>query len=129
MSCIYEIPWYGICQKDTKGGNMYCEKHLNRTCVVCGNQAVTECGFASSLTCGAPLCDNKECHKKHIASHSIVTSKEGVGAGGLIREMLKPENKQEIISRYNEKFKGGEIEFQFYINPDKEEGVHEECQD
>ena len=55
--CIYETPWYGQCKQEAIEGSDFCEKHVKKTCNVCGKQATNACGVLTSLMCGAPLCD------------------------------------------------------------------------
>ena len=55
MACKFDKAWVGPCGKETD--NDYCTEHAGKKCVSCGEQATHECPTASSLVCGAPLCD------------------------------------------------------------------------
>lgn len=57
QGCPFVIAWVGFCEKP---GNPYCEEHSKARCH-CGSQATHECSDASSLVCGALLCDNCRC--------------------------------------------------------------------
>lgn len=59
------MAWVGECNKKTTPGEEYCNEHSKAKCVVCGKQATHTCTWASSLSCGAPLCDSDKCYKKH----------------------------------------------------------------
>lgn len=63
--CKFDMAWIGECNKETIKGSDYCEEHLDLKCCVCGKQATHSCTWASSLSCGAPLCDSKKCRDKH----------------------------------------------------------------
>ena len=63
--CNFDEAWMGKCRKETVEGEHYCEEHLQVKCAVCGEQATHTCPEASSLVCGTPLCDKKECRDKH----------------------------------------------------------------
>lgn len=65
QGCKFDMAWVGICNKKTVDGTDYCEEHLGLKCVVCGKQATHTCTWASSLSCGAPLCDSQKCIDKH----------------------------------------------------------------
>jgi hypothetical protein len=65
--CKYDLAWIGPCGKPCDGD--FCEKHEHGKCCVCKERPATrECDFASSLVCGAPLCDT--CEHNH-SSKSI----------------------------------------------------------
>ena len=68
QKCKYNIPWHGECGKETINGE-WCIEHSDSKCVVCGDQAVKGCGVASSLICGAHLCENKKCYEFHNKKH------------------------------------------------------------
>lgn len=65
MKCNFDKAWIGLCNKKTVDGELYCKDHLEIKCVVCGEQATHACTWASSLSCGAPLCDKKKCIVQH----------------------------------------------------------------
>ena len=57
MKCKYNRGWAGPC--DGKAGpSGFCPDHKDVKCKACGKQATCECPIASSLVCGAPLCDD-----------------------------------------------------------------------
>lgn len=69
--CIFNIAWVGRCDKPTTEHTLFCEQHADKKCVVCGNQASKDCGIATSLVCGMPLCDSYVCYIKHKDSHNL----------------------------------------------------------
>lgn len=69
MKCQFKIVWYGKCQKDSKLNNIVCEEHSGKKCVICGNQALEQCGFSKQFVCGEYLCGNSDCEIKHMEKH------------------------------------------------------------
>lgn len=65
MKCIFDKAWVGQCSIETFDDNPYCSDHMKVRCVICGEQATHTCTWASSISCGAPLCNKKECREKH----------------------------------------------------------------
>lgn len=65
QGCKFDMAWVGRCNKKTIEGTDYCEEHLKMKCCICGRQATHTCTWASSVSCGAPLCDSKKCNKEH----------------------------------------------------------------
>ena len=63
--CKFDKAWIGECGKENVEGEYYCKEHLQVKCEVCGEQATHTCPEASSLVCGTPLCDKKECKVNH----------------------------------------------------------------
>ena len=63
--CKFDIAWRGQCSKPVVEGREFCEEHYGVVCSHrdCHNQAVKSCPMASSLVCGAPICDD------HIYCH------------------------------------------------------------
>jgi hypothetical protein len=59
--CIYQPAWQPDCDNDALEGKDCCEHHSKAICKVCGKQAIQECSFASSLSCGIPLCKTCKC--------------------------------------------------------------------
>lgn len=57
MKCKYDRGWAGSCESKA-GPSGFCSDHKDVKCKVCGKQATCECPVASSLVCGAPLCDD-----------------------------------------------------------------------
>lgn len=55
VPCRFEISWKGPCAKPSTNG--WCSKHEKLTCCSCGKKATRDCDQASSLVCGAPLCE------------------------------------------------------------------------
>lgn len=69
IQCGYDMPWAGLCKKKVMPGSEVCENH-SVACVVCKNTLATHgCTHASSLSCGAPLCNAKKCRDKHSNIH------------------------------------------------------------
>ena len=69
MQCNYDLPWYGQCKNKAVKGSKNCKEH-DILCSVCGERLATHgCNHASSLSCGFPLCDKKECEDKHQKKH------------------------------------------------------------
>lgn len=70
VGCVFNSPWFGFCGNPTKESDLYCEHHKTK-CVVCKERQATHgCTFASSMSCGAPLCDLSRCRNKHDSAHS-----------------------------------------------------------
>lgn len=63
--CKFDMAWVGKCNKETVGKSEYCKEHKGTKCCICGRQATHSCTWASSLSCGAPLCDSQKCIDKH----------------------------------------------------------------
>jgi len=55
IPCRFEISWQGKCGKPSTNG--WCSEHEKLKCCSCGEKATKSCEHASSLVCGAPLCD------------------------------------------------------------------------
>jgi len=58
ITCGYDLAWVGRCKNSPVDGEIFCKEHINKKCVMCGEQAYRECPTASSLLCGAPLCSH-----------------------------------------------------------------------
>lgn len=63
--CKFDKAWVGNCNNKTVKSELYCKDHLGLKCVVCGKQATHTCTWASSISCGAPLCYSEKCRIKH----------------------------------------------------------------
>lgn len=63
--CCFHVSWIGQCISISDPGKDFCEKHIDLKCQVCKEKAYYDCGEASSLVCGAPLCGKSECRKNH----------------------------------------------------------------
>lgn len=59
--CPFLEAYIGRCGNTAVEGSDFCEKHAEYRCW-CGAQATHNCDVAVSLVCGAPLCDNHDCH-------------------------------------------------------------------
>ena len=62
--CKFDVAWVGYCGTNDNNTDI-CNEHKKEKCVSCGGQATHQCPMASSMVCGAPLCDKKECKEKH----------------------------------------------------------------
>lgn len=61
MSCLFRNAWVGECKNETMDGEDFCEEHLQKQCVSCGEQATHECHETMGpLVCGSPLCNECE---------------------------------------------------------------------
>lgn len=49
--CTFNKAWAGVCGKED------CTEHKDTKCCGCGKPATRSCPEASSLVCGAPVCD------------------------------------------------------------------------
>lgn len=58
--CRFTLAYVGRCESDALPGKTMCSKHDGLACRGCGAQATQECPSASSLVCGAPICDDCE---------------------------------------------------------------------
>lgn len=56
--CRWDGGWAGRCQNVGSNSDGMCDEHTGLTCVSCGKPAVRSCPSASSLVCGAPLCES-----------------------------------------------------------------------
>lgn len=67
--CRYNEPWVGICKNRAMEGSPNCKQHQD-LCGVCHKNLATHgCSCAGSFVCGAPLCDDEVCIKKHWSKH------------------------------------------------------------
>lgn len=57
FKCNYDRPWQGPCPVVVDDPLARCKDH-DKVCVSCGADATHDCSMASSMVCGAPLCDN-----------------------------------------------------------------------
>lgn len=64
--CNYTEAWKGECTNPPIKGMDYCSWHINIFCVACGKQATHQCDEMSSMVCGTPLCDSRECKINHM---------------------------------------------------------------
>jgi hypothetical protein len=64
MECVYQPAWLCKCKKEALSGKVVCSEHLQTKCSNkgCSNQAIAECGEASSMACGAPYCSKCGTH-------------------------------------------------------------------
>lgn len=58
FKCNYDKPWQGTCQTPVNSPLERCDEHKDRVCCSCGAPATRDCSMASSMVCGAPLCDD-----------------------------------------------------------------------
>lgn len=56
IGCRFVVAWVGPCGEPITDRGM-CKKHAPLKCAGCGEPATQECPSASSLVCGAPICD------------------------------------------------------------------------
>jgi len=66
FKCNYDVPYQGQCQNPVDSPLDRCDEHKGRVCCSCGAPATRDCSMASSMVCGAPLCDDCE----HITAHN-----------------------------------------------------------
>ena len=57
ITCKYQIPWVGKCNRPTIESN-FCKEHSGLKCCMCDNRATRGCEETFQLVCGAPLCDS-----------------------------------------------------------------------
>ena len=57
--CSY-IPCYSSRCCGAETDNDFCDNHITKKCVSCGEQATHECNYTGQFVCGGPLCNN--CH-------------------------------------------------------------------
>lgn len=57
--CTFSLAWIGPC-KEAAGNHQFCQKHKDKKCSSCGEQATHECSETMGLVCGSYLCDNCE---------------------------------------------------------------------
>lgn len=55
--CQFSLAYVGRCDNGALPGKSMCSKHDGLVCRGCGAPATRECPSASSLVCGAPICD------------------------------------------------------------------------
>lgn len=66
--CNYDMPWQGRCKNPVDNFSQNCDEHDHK-CVGCGATATRGCPEASSLVCGAPLCD--DCHHVYYPADQV----------------------------------------------------------
>ena len=68
--CKYIVPWSGRCGEPVEEDSEYCEKHGEKDCILCGEQATHGCEITVlGLVCGFGVCDKSECKDQHKESH------------------------------------------------------------
>ena len=56
MTCLFNEPWVGKCDKEANDDGICCPAHAKEKCQVCGEQATTRCQASIGFMCGIPLC-------------------------------------------------------------------------
>ena len=70
--CKFDKSWVGVCGNPTVDGSDYCPEHAETICVVCKEQATTDCDRqVISLMCGQPLCGGHKCRQIHGINHDL----------------------------------------------------------
>jgi hypothetical protein len=74
--CQFMRAWAGQCAS-LAFQDGFCERHQKKRCW-CGKQATSECPEATSLVCGAPLCDEHVCQRHGCRiSTKVLEAKNG----------------------------------------------------